>query len=111
MDIGDQRVWVIARPPSAGLGLLQSQVVAGNLTTVGKRLGEAGWVAASKQIAEEQHARLGETLSLPTPTGTARFRLAATTTNFGWASGAVLMNPTDYARYWATSAPSALGVD
>jgi putative ABC transport system permease protein len=91
--------------------LLKSQLVAGNLASTSKRLSETGWVAASKQIADEHHVRLGETLSLATPTGTARFRLAATTTNFGWASGAVLMNTTDYGRYWATSAPSALGVD
>ena len=48
---------------------------------------------------------------LPTPTGTASFRLAALTTNFGWPGGAVLMSTADYSRLWATHAPSALAVD
>ncbi|HEY5262197.1 MAG TPA: FtsX-like permease family protein, partial [Solirubrobacteraceae bacterium] len=45
-----------------------------------------------------------------TPTGDVRFRIAATTTNFGWSPGAILMSTSDYARAWGSSAPSALGV-
>jgi putative ABC transport system permease protein len=37
-------------------------------------------------------------------------RLAAVTTNLGWAPGALIVNTTDYQRYWSSSAPSALEV-
>jgi putative ABC transport system permease protein len=109
--MGDRRVWIIARPPNANVGLLRSQIVEGEAFTVDAHLREGGWIAVSKQIAEEQHVGVGGILSLPTPTGTVMFRLAATTTNFGWTSGVVLMNVDDYARFWATSTPTALGID
>ncbi|HEY7962157.1 MAG TPA: ABC transporter permease [Solirubrobacteraceae bacterium] len=110
MNIGNRRVWVIARPSAAGSALLKSQIVSGNPTSTMTRLREGGWVAVSKKIAEEGNVRLGGSFSLPTPTGVAKFRLAATTTNFGWAAGAVVMDTTDYSRFWATSQPTALGV-
>jgi putative ABC transport system permease protein len=109
--IGNRLVWIIARPPGARVGPLKSQLVKGRLATAVRRLREGGWVLASTQFASDRHAAIGGTLSLPTPTGNARLRLAATTTNFGWPGGAVIMNTTDYSRLWATTAPTALGVD
>jgi putative ABC transport system permease protein len=49
-------------------------------------------------------------MSIPTPSGPASFKIAATTTNFGWIPGAIVMGRRDYARLWESSAPSALGV-
>jgi putative ABC transport system permease protein len=111
MTMGDRRVWLIARPPSSSIGLLKSQIIQGDAVTAETHLQQGGWIAVSKQIAEERHAGLGGTLSLPTPTGVIEFKLAATTTNFGWTSGVVLMSTEDYARFWATSAPTALGIN
>ncbi|HXC45252.1 MAG TPA: FtsX-like permease family protein, partial [Solirubrobacteraceae bacterium] len=111
MTIGDRRVWIIARPPGASNALLNSQTVEGDAAVAARRLREGGWIAVSKQIAEERHVGLGGVLDLPTPTGAVSFRLAAKTTNFGWTSGVVLMNVNDYTRFWATSEPSALGID
>jgi putative ABC transport system permease protein len=39
------------------------------------------------------------------------YRVAATTTNLGWTSGALVLNSADYRRAWGTSDPSALEVD
>ncbi len=75
------------------------------------RLGEGGWIAVSKQIAEEHHTRVGGALALPTPTGAVWFRVAATTTNLAWPPGVIFIDSSDYARAWGTSAPTALGVD
>ncbi len=111
MTMGDRRVWLIARPPNANIGLLTSQIVQGNAVTAEARLGQGGWIAVSKQIAEEQHVGLGGSLSLPTTTGIIKLRLAATTTNFGWTSGVVLMDINDYARFWGTTVPTALGIN
>jgi putative ABC transport system permease protein len=111
MTIGHRRVWIIARPISASIGLLNSQIVEGNAAIAAQRLRQGGWIAVSKQIAEERHVGIGGVLDLPTPTGTIKFKLAATTTNFGWTSGVVLMDVNDYTRFWATSEPSALGIN
>jgi putative ABC transport system permease protein len=106
-----RRVWIIARPNSASAALLDSQLVEGNPTIAARRLRAGGWIATSKQIAEEHRVGIGGAMTIPTPTGDIRFRLAATTTNFGWTSGVVLMSTSDYTRFWATSEPSALGID
>lgn len=109
--IGNRRVWLIARPADARTALLQSQIVEGNATRASARIQAGGWIAVSKQIADERHARIGGPISLPTPSGTINFKLAATTTNFGWTSGVVLMTTSDYTRAWKTTAPTALGVE
>ncbi len=112
-----RRVWVIARPPGANRNVLDSQVTDGNSSQAITRLGEVaapagadGWIVVSKQIAEEKHVPVGGTLTLPTPTGEARFRVAATTTNLAWPPGVIFMSTADYSRFWQTSAPTALGV-
>lgn len=110
MVFGARRVWLIARPPSAGSELLRSQIVSGDADSAQFRLRHGGWVAVSKQIAEERHAHVGGPISISTPTGLIKFRLAATTTNLGWTSGVILMNTTDYDRFWRSSEPTALGV-
>lgn len=110
MNMANRRIVIIARPPGTGQEVLRTQILVGDYATARKRLREGGWVAVSKQVAEEQHVHIGQTLVLPTPTGTSTFRLAALTTNFGWPGGAVLMNTTDYSHLWATDAPSALAV-
>ena len=106
-----RRVWVIARPPGAAREVLDSQILAGSPTLAARRLGEGGWIAVSQQIAEEHHVGVGGTLVLPTPSGPARFRIAATTTNLAWSPGVIFMSTADYSRLWATSTPTALGVD
>ncbi len=111
MNMAGRRVVIVARPPGTGQEVLRTQILAGNSSTARERLSEGGWVAVSRQVAEEQHAGLGQTLKLPTPAGMASFRIAALTTNFGWPGGAVLMSTADYSRLWATHAPSALAVD
>ena len=110
MQLGNRRVWVIARPPGANRSVLQSQVSAGEAGIAVRRLGEGGWVAVSKQIAEAQHVGVGGTLTLPTPAGNAHFRLAATTTNLSWPPGVIFIGTADYAHFWGTTAPTALGV-
>lgn len=111
MNTANRRVVIVSRPPGKGAELLRTQLVAGNLTSARERLQQRGWVAISKQVAEEQHARIGQRIEIPTPTGVTSFRVAAFMTNFGWPGGAVLMNTDDYSRLWATHAPSALALD
>jgi putative ABC transport system permease protein len=110
LDLGDRRVWVIAWPPNARAELLGNQIIHGDMAGAVASLRKGGSVTVSEQIAGEQHLEVGDMLALPSPTGTVRLRVAATTTNFGWSPGAILMSTVDYTRAWASLAPSALGV-
>jgi putative ABC transport system permease protein len=105
-----RRVWIIARPPGANREVLDSQISAGDPASAIAALGQGGAIAVSKQIAEEHHTGVGGTLTLPTPSGNARFRVVATSTNLAWSPGVIFIGTGDYSRLWRTSAPTALGV-
>ena len=111
LDIGKRRVWVIAWPTAVPAGLLDDQVVSGNSATAARRLRAGGWMTVSKQIAASRGVSVGDWLSIPTPSGNQALRVAATTTNFGWSPGAILLDRTDYERFWNSSKPTALGVE
>jgi putative ABC transport system permease protein len=110
LTLGGRRVWIIARPPGASRQVISSQILAGIAPAAVTRLGEGGWVAVSQQIASEQHTGTGGTITLPTPTGSAHYRVAATTTNLAWPPGVIFMSSADYTRAWASAAPTAVGI-
>jgi putative ABC transport system permease protein len=114
--LGSRRVWIIGRPPGASRQVLGSEILEGNAATAEERLSEGGWIAVSKQVAEEHDVGIGGTLSLPTPAGNARMRVAALTTNLAWPPGVIFIGTADYGHYWGLThptgptAPTALGV-
>lgn len=107
---GKRRVWLIARPPGTDRRLLESQIVEGNRSLAPVRLGEGGWIAVSKTIAEAHHVRPGDTLTLPTPDGALPLRIAATITDLAWTAGAAIIDAADYTRAWGAPQPTALGI-
>ncbi|HEY5343893.1 MAG TPA: FtsX-like permease family protein, partial [Solirubrobacteraceae bacterium] len=111
VNLGERRLWVIAWPRGTPLTLLSGQLVSGQAAAARSRIERGGWIAVSAQVAAEHHVGVGGTLTLATPTGYIPYRVAATTSNFGWTPGAIVMNTADYSRAWGTSAPSALGVE
>jgi putative ABC transport system permease protein len=111
LDFGNRRVWVIAWPPSTHFELLRDQIIHGGQASAVTNLRKGNSITVSDQIATEHHVKVGAMLPIPTPTGMVTLRIAATTTNFGWSPGAILMSTRDYARAWASTAPSALGVE
>jgi putative ABC transport system permease protein len=110
VNLGERRLWAIAWPRGTPLTLLSGQIVDGEAATARSRIEQGGWIAVSAQLASEHHTGVGGVLRLATPTGYIPFRIAATTTNFGWTPGAIVMNTADYSRAWGTTAPSALGI-
>ncbi len=110
LALGQRRVWIIARPPGANRRVLDSQILGGQASTAIARLGAGGWIAISEQIAQEHHVGVGGTLTLPTPIGPQRFRIAATTTNLAWPPGVIFMSTADYSRAWGSADITALGV-
>jgi putative ABC transport system permease protein len=110
LDLPNRRTWVIGIPPQAHASIAPIQLVSGTLLTAERRLREGGWAVISQSIANEDHVRLGQRFTLPTPAGAASFRLAATVHNYGWPSGTVLVNGEEYARLWHSTWASQLGI-
>jgi putative ABC transport system permease protein len=110
LDLSGRRIWVIGVPPQAPSPIIASQLVEGSLASATQHLREGGWAAISQALASQRKLRLGERFTLPTPAGSASFRLAATISNYGWLPGTAVLNGGDYARLWHTSQASQLGV-
>jgi putative ABC transport system permease protein len=111
LDISGRRVWVLAPPPQLHEPIAPSQLIEGPLAAADEHLREGGWAAISQTIARERHLHLGQRFTLPTPAGNATFRLAATIANYGWLSGAIVLNGDDHARLWSQSTASELAVN
>lgn len=111
LDLAGRRVWLIARSPQASKIVPSSQVVQGSAAEADRRLRKGGWITVSAQLARAAGARLGSRMSIPTPTGAVSYRVAAITTNLGWASGAIILNDNDYLRAWRVRDPTALEIN
>ncbi len=110
LDVGKRRLWIRARPPGDGTLIQASQLLSGEARSASARLRGSGWAAVSDGFAEERGLRLGARFTLPTPRGQASLRVAAITTNTGWAPGAITIGTADYRRWWGTGAAAALEV-
>ncbi len=109
LDVGERRVWVLAPPRGAVPLLPASQLVEGSVRGAEARVRGGGWLVVSRALAEELRVRIGEGLVLPSPVPV-RLRVAALSTNIGWAPGAVVMNAADFARAWGSTDASAYNV-
>jgi putative ABC transport system permease protein len=111
LDLGRRRIWVLAWPSSSPLAFLDGQIISGERSTAVARLRAGGWATISQQIAAEHHVGVGDTLSLPTPSGDLPLKIAALTTNFGWTPGAVVISTAEYAHAWPVAQATALTVN
>ena len=109
LDWGERKVWVIAPPVQATPLLPSSQILEGSIPQATARVRAGGWVVLSQAIASEHHLRIGSSVTLPTPVPMS-FRVAALSTNIGWAPGAAIMSAADYARAWGSTDASAYNV-
>ncbi len=110
LDLPNRRVWVVGVPPQTSAQIAPTQLIEGSLTNADRHIREGGWAAVSQTIAREDHLHIGELFTIPTPTGNAKLRLAATIANYGWLSGSIIMNGNEHARLWASSAATQLSV-
>ncbi len=111
LDLEGRRVWIIARPPGSARELLRGELVDGSPGAASVALAAGGQITLSRQLAAGHHLVVGDYIAIPTPSGNVRFRIAAITTNLAWNPGVIFMGAADYRHYWATSAPTALGVE
>lgn len=110
LDVGARRLWIRARSPQDSRMIQASQLLHGSLSRASAQIRRGGYAAVSNQFAQQRHLHVGSPFALPTPSGPARLRVAAITTNTGWSPGAITLNLYDYRRLWRTSAPTALEV-
>lgn len=111
LDVGTRRLWIRARPAADAQLIQASQLLHGKLARATQLIRGGGWAAISNGFAEERHLRVGGAFTLPTPSGLARLRVAAITTNVGWPPGAITLSDAEYQRYWQSTDPTALEVD
>jgi putative ABC transport system permease protein len=111
LQLDGRRVWVLARPKGYERHVLASQIEGGSLAGALARIGSGDFIAVSKQILQQEHSRIGGTITLPTPSGPARMRIVASTTNLAWSPGAIFIGSATYRRLWAASEPTALAVE
>jgi putative ABC transport system permease protein len=109
LDYGERRVWVIAPPRAASPLVPPSQLLEGSLARARAELRRGGWAVVSQALAREHHLRVGRTFLLPAPHPT-RLRVAAISTNVGWAPGAIVMSADAYARAWGSDDVAAFNV-
>jgi putative ABC transport system permease protein len=109
LDEGDRRIWVIAPPSGASPLIPPTQVIEGNVAQADARLRQGGWAVVSLAIVEERHLHIGQPFTLNAPHATT-MRLAAVSTNIGWAPGAIIISAEDYARAWESTDVSAYSV-
>ncbi|HST34270.1 MAG TPA: ABC transporter permease [Solirubrobacteraceae bacterium] len=102
IDIGARRVLVLAPSPRAIPVLPARQLVQGDAANASERLHRGGWLVVSRTLAAERHLHVGGRFVLPSPHPSA-FRVAALSTNLGWAPGAIVMNSSDYTRAWGSA--------
>jgi len=105
-DWGSRRVWVLAPPANSRAPIPVGQLISGRVDVASARIRDGGWVVLSEALAHENHLHIGDIFTLPSPIPTT-LRVAALSTNLGWPPGAVILNATEYARAWASDAPSA----
>lgn len=109
LDAGPRMLWIRAQPPQSPSTLPANEILQGNPTRA-LLLIRRGEAAVSGAFADEHHLHVGDTFSLPTPAGTARFVLAAITTNLGWPSGAITISAAGFQRWWNTTDPTAVAI-
>jgi putative ABC transport system permease protein len=109
MDYGERRVLVMAPARQAVPSLTANQLVQGGAREATGRLYAGGWLVLSRALAAEQHLHVGQAFTLPSPHPSV-FRVAALSTNLGWAPGTIIMNAADYAHAWGSEDASAYDV-
>lgn len=110
-DTGSRRIWLIARPRADRVIVPPTQTIDGNAATASEQIRDGGAAAISDAIAKSGNLDVGDTLTLPTPSGPLRLRVAAIVTNLSWGPGAIIVNAEDYRRAWLTTDPSAIEID
>lgn len=103
LDWGGRRLFTFAVTPTADNPLGPTEVFEGSGAHLMRELRKRGTAALTWTLARDRGIDVGDTFEVPTPTGDRRVRLAGRITNYGWQSGALYLNASDFAEYWGSS--------
>jgi putative ABC transport system permease protein len=106
LDVGDRRLLIRAHDSHLPVMIQSLAIIHGNLARANQLLRRGGWATVSEGFAGEHHLGVGDSFLLPTPSGSLRLRVAATTTNLGWPPGLITLSSADFQRAWLTSEPT-----
>jgi putative ABC transport system permease protein len=106
LDLAGRRAWVIGQPSDVEDPIPPHQVLEGDAARAARDIQRGGWASVSRALADDLGLHVGRRFTLATPKPVS-LRVAAITTNFGWASGAVVLSADDFARAWGGSAIAA----
>ncbi|HTR72848.1 MAG TPA: FtsX-like permease family protein [Solirubrobacteraceae bacterium] len=106
LDYGARRALVMAPPAGFEPLLATGQLLSGEPRLAEARVRAGGWAMLSQALAAEHGLHVGQAFTLPSPDPT-RLRVAALSTNLGWAPGAIVISASTYAHAWASSEASA----
>jgi putative ABC transport system permease protein len=109
LGFANSMVWVMAPPAIAAQPIPPGQLVSGSLPSATAKLRQGGWAILSDELATQHDLHIGERFTLPAPHPRS-LRIAALSTNLGWPSGAIILNPMDYARAWGSTDVSAYNI-
>lgn len=109
LDYGQRRLLVIAPSAQSTPLLPRGQLLEGNLRHATERVRAGGWIVISQAVASEHHLHVGDAFTPPSANPTS-FRVAALSTNLGWAPGAIVMNASDFAHAWGSTQVSAYSI-
>ncbi|ADB50423.1 FtsX-like permease family protein [Conexibacter woesei] len=110
-DFAGRRAWIVARAAGGPPSIPPRQLVAGDRAAAERALRAGGAAVVSVGLARRVGVGVGDVLRLPTPSGTAALRVAATITNLGWSPGAILLGGADHRRLWPGGAVTAAEID
>lgn len=110
LDVAGMRAWVLGQPRTTRRTAPPGNIVSGSLREADVKLRVGSWATVSQSVADALHLKIGDTFMLPSP-NPIRLRLAATTTNFGWPGGSVIINADDFATAWGSNKIAAYHVD
>lgn len=111
LDMAGRRVWVFARPPQNPQPIPPTEVQEGSLMRATQLIRSGGAAAVSATLADRLDVGVGDHFTIPTPSGPRLLRVAAIVSNLGWPPGTIVLNGSDYRRWWPGSDVTALEVD
>lgn len=108
VDWHGRRVLAFSFDPPSRRGEADGRFTGGNpRQAAGALVRDPYAVAVSSDLGGDTATGPGASLAIPTPGGPRRVHVVANVSNYGWAAGAIVINPASAARWWGRGFVSA----
>ncbi len=100
IDYQGRRILLLALDITRRMQYSPFKVAEGKREDMARLMPDQDAVAVNEALAAQEHIRPGDTMTLPTPEGPVRFKVAVINVDYSSDSGSVLMDVHTYERYW-----------